>query len=81
MHHTDPPLHNQASPKDLFQGGHSVLDSLGMVGQHVLMLQGSPGVCPVEPDCLTARSVEKMRLRWATRASPRHRAIAVEVKP
>ncbi len=59
MHHTDPPLHNQPSPTDLFQAGHTVLDSLGMVGQHVLMLQGSPGICPVEPDCLTARTLRR----------------------
>lgn len=59
MHDTDPPLHNQPSPKDLFQAGYSVLGSLGMVGQHVLMLQGSPGVCPVEPDCLTAPALRR----------------------
>lgn len=40
--------------KIFFQAGYSVTGSLGMVGQHVLMLRGSPGVCPVEPDCLTA---------------------------
>lgn len=54
MHDTDPPLHNQPSPKDLFQAGYSVSGSRGTVGQRVLKLQGSPGFCPVEPDCLTA---------------------------
>lgn len=54
MHYTGPPLHNQSSAKDLFQAGHTVLGSVGKVGQHVLMLQGSPGICPVEPDCFTA---------------------------
>lgn len=54
MHRTDQPAHNPLSPKDLFQASHAVLDSLEMAGQHVLMLQGSPGVCPVEADCLTA---------------------------
>lgn len=53
MDDTDTSLHNQPSPKDLFQAGYSVLGSLGMVGKHVSMLQGSPCVCPMEPDCLT----------------------------
>lgn len=37
-----------------FQAYHTGLSSLEMIGQHVLMLQGSPGVCPVKPDWLTA---------------------------
>ncbi len=81
MYHIEPPLHNQPSLKDLFQAGSSLLDSQGTVGRHVLMLQGCPGICPVEPDCLTAPALWR-KWGWGGPLRPsKAQAIAVEVEP
>lgn len=82
MHDTDPPPHNQPSPKDLFQAGYSVS---GLSRDGWTACFDASGLSR-RPSCgawlpHSPHSVEKMRLRWAARASPRHRAVAVEVEP